>query len=129
MRFRYLRLSRAEARSAVLCAALLGSGCQSYKIDIPQGNIITRDMVARLRVGMSRDQVRFVLGSPLLADIFHAERWDYVYRVTQGGDTSTDERLTVFFSGDKLARVAGTHAAALGTAPPDEDLERDGAGK
>jgi outer membrane protein assembly factor BamE len=78
-----------------------------YKIDVRQGNYITQDMVAQLKPGMTRDQVRFVLGTPLLTDIFHADRWDYVYRFKSGRGEVQQRRLSVFFEGNNLVRVAG----------------------
>jgi len=51
-----------------------------YRIDVRQGNFVTQEMVAQLKPGLTRDQVRFILGSPLVADMFHVDRWDYVYR-------------------------------------------------
>lgn len=79
-----------------------------YKIDIRQGNFVSQEMVAQLRLGLTRDQVRFILGSPLIADMFHADRWDYVYRFKAGNKNEIQERrLTVFFVDNKLARVAG----------------------
>lgn len=77
------------AGTALLLAAI--AGCSSvprivneYKIDIQQGNVLTQDMVSQLRPGLTKDQVRFVLGSPVLMDMFHANRWDYVYRFQKG---------------------------------------------
>jgi outer membrane protein assembly factor BamE len=66
-------------------------------------------MVSRLKPGMTRDQVRFIMGTPLVADIFHNDRWDYVYtRVPQrGGGSPEQRRLSVFFADDKLARLDG----------------------
>jgi outer membrane protein assembly factor BamE len=55
-----------------------------YRIDVRQGNFVTQEMVAQLKPGLSREQVRFILGSPLVADMFHGDRWDYVYRYQQG---------------------------------------------
>ena len=78
-----------------------------YKIDVRQGNYITQDMVAQLKSGMTRDQVRFVLGTPLVTDIFHADRWDYVYRFKPGRGEVQQRRLSVFFEGNNLVRVAG----------------------
>ena len=88
------------------------SAFSPYRIDVRQGNFVTQEMVAQLRPGMTRDQVRFVLGTPLVADIFHAERWDYVYRFQPGKGAVQQRRLTVYFDGDKLARVAGDVVAA-----------------
>jgi len=83
-------------------------GITPYRMEIQQGNFVTQDMVARLQPGMSREQVRLILGTPLLTDIFHADRWDYVYwREPVGGGSREQRRLAVFFSGDKLARLDG----------------------
>jgi len=83
-----------------------------YRIDVRQGNYVSQEMVAQLRPGMTRDQVRFVLGTPLVADMFHAERWDYVYRFQPGRGEPQLRRLVVFFEDDKLARVGGDVVAA-----------------
>ena len=83
------------------------SAITPYKIDIRQGNYITQDMVAQLKSGMTRDQVRFVLGTPLVADIFHADRWDYIYRFKPGRVEVQQRRFAVFFEDNKLVRVAG----------------------
>lgn len=96
-----------------------------YRIDVRQGNFVTQDMVVRLKPGMSRDQVRFALGTPLVTDMFHADRWDYVYRFQPGRGETQLRRLVVFFEGGKLVRVggdvvaetAGTGAGATEAAP------------
>ena len=78
-----------------------------YRIDVRQGNYVTQDMVAQLKPGLSREQVRFILGSPLVADMFHVDRWDYVYRFQPGHGEAQQRGLTVFFQDNKLTRVAG----------------------
>lgn len=78
-----------------------------YRIDVRQGNYVTQEMVAKLKPGMSRDQVRFVLGTPLVMDIFHASRWDYVYRFQPGRGEAQQRVLSVFFEDDRLVRVGG----------------------
>jgi outer membrane protein assembly factor BamE len=78
-----------------------------YRIDIRQGNMVTQEMVSQLRPGQTRDQVRFILGTPLLTDVFHADRWDYVYRLQKGNGEIQQRRLVVFFDDGKLARVGG----------------------
>ena len=92
------------------------SGCSSvpriineYKIDVQQGNVLTQEMVSQLRPGLSKDQVRFVLGTPMLMDIFHAKRWDYVYRLQKGNTGEVEMRkFSVYFDADdKLVRVTG----------------------
>jgi outer membrane protein assembly factor BamE len=102
--------------SGVAVVALGVAACSSvprivteYRIDVQQGNVVSQDMVSQLRVGLTRDQVRFVLGTPLLTDIFHDDRWDYVYRLEKGRSGEVERRhLAVFFDKDgKLARVAG----------------------
>jgi outer membrane protein assembly factor BamE len=76
-----------------------------HKIEIRQGNLITPEMRERLRPGMTRPQVRAVLGTPLVSDPFHANRWDYVYRHEQDGRMVDNQRLTLHFDGDRLARI------------------------
>jgi outer membrane protein assembly factor BamE len=83
-----------------------------YKIDIRQGNIITQDMVDQLRPGMTKRQVTFVMGTPLVADPFYQDRWDYVYNYQPGGGERVGERLTVFFENDALVRITGDFTPA-----------------
>lgn len=78
-----------------------------YRIDVRQGNHVTEEMVSQLKPGQSKDQVRFILGTPLVTDHFHTERWDYVYRLQPGRGDAQQRRLTLFFSDDKLARITG----------------------
>ena len=83
-----------------------------YRIDVRQGNMVTQEMVAQLRPGQTKDQVRFILGTPLLADVFHADRWDYVYRLQTGKGEIQQRRFVVFFDEGKLVRVGGDVVAA-----------------
>ena len=76
-----------------------------YKMDIRQGNYVTAEMREKLKLGMSRQQVRYVLGTPLISDAFHANRWDYVYRLQQAGKLVDQHGLTIYFEGDKLVRM------------------------
>ena len=78
-----------------------------YKISIPQGNIITQEMVDQLRPGMTKRQVVFVMGTPLVRDPFHQDRWDYVYNFQPGGGVRGQERLSVFFVEDALTNFTG----------------------
>jgi outer membrane protein assembly factor BamE len=83
-------------------------GITPYKMDIQQGNYVTQEMVSRLETGMSREQVRGILGTPLLTDIFHADRWDYVYWRVDPEGKREQRKLAVHFNGDgKLARLDG----------------------
>lgn len=91
---------------------LLAAGCSSvpllHKIDIQQGNVITQEMVDKLKPGMTQSQVRFLLGSPMISDAFHKDRWDYVYYLAKKGKVREQRSVTVFFEEDKLTRIAGT---------------------
>ena len=91
-----------------------------YRIDVRQGNLVTQEMVAQLKPGLTREQVRFILGSPPLADMFHVDRWDYVYRLRPGQGEVQQRVLTVFFENNKLTRVTGDVVADDGaqTAAP-----------
>lgn len=98
----------------VLLLALGGCGSVSsfsfpgvYRIDIPQGNIITQEMVDQLRPGLTKNQVIFILGTPLVRDTFHQDRWDYVYSFQPGGGERVQERLTVFFENNELTHFDG----------------------
>jgi outer membrane protein assembly factor BamE len=78
-----------------------------YKIDIQQGNIITQEMLAKLKAGMTRSQVRFALGSPLVIDPFRGDRWDYVSLYQKQGKEAERRRITVIFEEDRLVRIEG----------------------
>ena len=88
---------------------LLVAGCMlaPHKIDIQQGNYIDQAMVAKLKPEMTRSQVRFILGTPLIADPFHPNRWDYVYLTGKANKVHTQHKITVVFDGDKLKHVEG----------------------
>ncbi|MBU1447548.1 MAG: outer membrane protein assembly factor BamE [Gammaproteobacteria bacterium] len=76
-----------------------------HKIEIRQGNLITQEMRARIRLGMSDTQVKGVLGAPLIADTYHAGRWDYLYRLEQKGKVVENQRLTLYFEKGVLVRI------------------------
>ncbi len=76
-----------------------------YKIDVVQGNVVTREQVAYLKPGMPRAMVRDVLGTPLLASVFHAQRWDYVFTLQRQGAEPQARKVTVFFKDDVLERI------------------------
>ncbi len=79
-----------------------------YRINIQQGNVITQEMVDQLHPGMDTRQVKFLLGSPLLIDPFHSNRWDYLYTLSIAGKPPTKERLTLYFMKDKLVNLSGS---------------------
>ncbi len=78
-----------------------------YRIEIQQGNYVSQEMVAQLKPGMSMEQVRFILGTPLVTDIFHADRWDYVYYREPRGGAREQRKISVHFEGGRLARLSG----------------------
>jgi len=96
----------------ILISVLLAS-CSSfsvplltpYKMDIRQGNYVTPEMRDKLKPGMSRVQVRYIMGVPLISDAFHGNRWDYVYRLEHGSKLVEQQRLTLYFEGDSLSRI------------------------
>lgn len=76
-----------------------------YRIEVVQGNVVTREMAAAVKPGMSRNQVRDILGSPLLTDVFHADRWDYIFTIRRQGAEPQLRRVTAHFQGDQLSRL------------------------
>jgi outer membrane protein assembly factor BamE len=79
-----------------------------YRIDVQQGNVITQDMLAQLHAGMEKDKVRFIMGTPLMVDVFHQNRWDYVYSMQPAGRAREQRQVSLYFNNeDKLARIAG----------------------
>ncbi len=112
-----------HAKKFTLLVLLLITGCSSvpsvlYRIDVQQGNVITQEMVDKLKPGMTRSQVRFVLGTALIDDVFHKDRWDYAYRLMQHGNLVEEYKLTVFFEDDKLARTEGDFSDSLASVSP-----------
>ncbi len=119
------RLSARHAKLALLLGSMLFTGACSYlpslqfpgvyKIDIQQGNIITQEMVDQLRPGMTKRQVTFVMGTPLVRDPFNQDRWDYVYSYQPGGGVRGQERITMYFENDLLVNFTGDFRPGDGT--------------
>ncbi|HKK16561.1 MAG TPA: outer membrane protein assembly factor BamE [Gammaproteobacteria bacterium] len=78
-----------------------------YRIDIQQGNVIDQEMLNRLQPGMDKEKVKFIMGTPLIMDPFHSNRWDYVYSMEPGGGERSQRRVTLYFRDDKLDYVDG----------------------
>lgn len=97
----------------LISLSLLIAGCGSwqfpgvYKVEIEQGNIITQEMIDQLKPGMSRSQVEFIMGSPLIKDTFNADRWDYVYLIGKGDEARQQKTFSIFFKNDALVRFSG----------------------
>lgn len=102
---------------ALLCASCLVQACSTsvpslsfpgvYRIAIPQGNIITQDMVDQLRPGLSKRQVNYIMGTPLVRDTFNQDRWDYLYSIQPGGGERMQEQITLYFEDGELVRFEG----------------------
>jgi outer membrane protein assembly factor BamE len=111
------------ARALCCAAALVLAACSTmekytpswmevYKLDINQGNYLSQDMVDKLKVGMSKQQVKLVLGTPLITSAFRDNRWDYVYEFERQGKVREHRNFTVWFAEDKLARWEGDEMPA-----------------
>lgn len=106
-----LPLLFATSLSLVACGSLNGASNRiasvvtPYRMDIVQGNFVSKEQAAAIKPGMSRTQVRDILGTPLLTSIFHADRWDYVFTFRRQGLEPQARKVTVFFKGDALERM------------------------
>ena len=99
------------------CLFCVVAGCGSnfgfpgvYRINVEQGNVVNEEMVEKLRPGLNKRQVRYIMGTPLIEDSFHDDRWDYRYLLRNGNETLAETRLTLWFDGDELARAEGPDA-------------------
>ena len=79
-----------------------------YKVDIQQGNVIEQDMINKLKPGMDKNQVKFIMGTPVIVDPFHNDRWEYIFTMQKGGGVREQRHITLHFDEDeKLTRVSG----------------------
>jgi outer membrane protein assembly factor BamE len=91
---------------ALLCAAVLFLGACVYRIDIQQGNLLKDSDIDRVQVGMTRSQVQFLLGTPMVADSFHRDRWDYAYYFRHGHSREVQNRwIIVYFENERVAKI------------------------
>lgn len=111
--------TRLFCRGLVPVALLALAGCSSwvnhgdrfmgvvplYRVEIVQGNVVTKEMAAQVKPGMTREQVRDVLGSPMVADVFHTQRWDYAFSIRRQGAAPQARRVVAWFEGDKLKNL------------------------
>ena len=95
-----------------------------YKIDVEQGNIVTQEMADQLKPGMSRRQVRFIMGTPLIEDTFNQDRWDYPYVKRNGLNVLSESLLTVVFEGDSLVTVRGDYLPPAWSEQGDPEVEQ-----
>jgi outer membrane protein assembly factor BamE len=128
------RTGRRSQRAWMLAGAvaLALGGCSArmpgaYTPPLQQGNVIEQDALSRLKPGMTRSQVRFLLGTPLVVDVFRNDRWDYVFFLRRQGQAPQQRRVTVMFDGDQLARIEGDVLPGAGTVVPVPGVKADAA--
>lgn len=101
-------------RFKIILLSLMLASCSGwltpYKMDIRQGNLVTPEMREKLKIGMTKPQVRYVLGTPTINDPYHGNRWDYVYRLERGGKVVESQSMTLYFEGENLARIVDGQA-------------------
>jgi len=107
MRKSLFSLSLLTSLTLVSCSTILSFIPGVYTIDIQQGNIIEQSMVDQLRPGMNQRQVLYIMGSPMLNNVFHKNRWDYLYSNQPSGEDRVQKRITLFFENDQIAGVQG----------------------
>ncbi|MDM8560169.1 outer membrane protein assembly factor BamE [Candidatus Parabeggiatoa sp. HSG14] len=84
------------------------TGCAMHKVDVQQGNIVTQEMLDQLELDMHAKKVRFIMGTPMMVDAFHQQRWDYIYSIQPGGNERKQRHLSLFFDeNQKLTRIEG----------------------
>ncbi|WP_018692946.1 outer membrane protein assembly factor BamE [Algicola sagamiensis] len=99
---------RTKFTYSIICLlALVLSGCSIYRISVPQGNFIEQKQVDKLRISMSKEQVKFVLGSPVAENAFREDVWYYTYHLSRGDDKLVEKNLTVYFENDQLKDFKG----------------------
>lgn len=123
-----IRLLKAALYLIIGASLLTLNGCvRSYRVEIQQGNVINAEQIEKITPGTSRNEVRFILGTPLIEDPFHAERWDYFYSLDPAkGELVTKYRLSVWFENDQVLRTVVEGAGLPGAIEP--DLEEDSPG-
>ena len=95
---------------SILIISLLLSNCsipRIFQVVISQGNLVDQEMLDKLEIGMTESQVKFVMGTPLISDTFYPDRWDYFTSVTQGDNTYTNQKITLYFEDNKLVSWEG----------------------
>jgi outer membrane protein assembly factor BamE len=100
-------LSVLAGLSAVSCSPILNNLPGVYTINVQQGNMIDQSMVDQLRPNMTKRQVLYIMGSPMLKDIFHQDRWDYIYSNQPGGEPRQQKKITLIFDGDNIVGIQG----------------------
>lgn len=122
-------LSKLISFICTACIVLAIGGCSQfqfpgiYRVTIQQGNIITQEMVDQLKPGMTKRQVNFILGTPLVIDSFQQDRWDYIYTLKNREGETSEKKFTVYFSDDQLTTFAGDFKPSSESSPPAETAQ------
>ena len=107
---------RFPQRLVSIALVIFAAGCSAltpYKLPIQQGNVVSAESLAKLKSGMSKNQAAQILGTPLVNDVFHANRWDYVHYLNKRGKISGQNHIALIFENEKLSRVTGAGAPTL----------------
>lgn len=111
----------------VACSAIAACGNLQfpgvYRLSIEQGNIVTQEMVDQLKPGMSKEQVEYIMGSPVIKDTFNGQRWDYVYTIEKGDKSREQNRITIFFEADSLKYFSGDFIPSSNVTPATEQAD------
>ena len=107
MRKSLFSLSLLTSLTLVSCSTILNNLPGVYTLEIQQGNIIDQAMIDQLRPGMNKRQVLYIMGSPMLDDVFHKNRWDYLYSDQPGGEDRVQKRISLFFENDQITGIQG----------------------
>jgi outer membrane protein assembly factor BamE len=102
-----LFLSLSASLLVTSCSYVLNNLPGVYTVDVQQGNIVDQAMVDQLRPNMNKRQVLFIMGSPMLSDVFHQNQWNYLYSNQPGGDARKQKKITLFFKDDKVVGIQG----------------------
>jgi outer membrane protein assembly factor BamE len=107
MRKSFFLLTLAGAFALAACSTVLNNLPGVYTLEIQQGNVVEQDMINQLKPGMSKKQVLYIMGSPMLMDVFHQKRWDYLYSKQLEGEPREQKRISLYFEGDILTGIQG----------------------
>ena len=116
-------------RKQLLTLTLLATltGCSDfpgvYKMPVPQGNPVTQEQLNQLRPGMTQSQVRYVMGTPLVEDTFHENRWDYIYHLVEEDEMTENNRVQLYFENGRLVRIGGDMRPGAEPEPQPEQPE------
>lgn len=117
----------------LLALCLILSGCSLTKLRLPrvhkltvqQGNVITQDMIDKLKPGMSRSQVAYIMGEPIFRNPFNSQRWDFIYTIELPGVFADERRVSLYFYDGQLAYFTGDYAPTSAVAKPQSEVEGD----